>query len=372
YYRAEAVAVPGGTLITAIALAPTDETLASLTHVEVAVSVAVVIALLILVLWIVRLGLRPLYDMTDTARAIADGDLTRRIQRTDERSEVGRLGAALNGMLSQIEAAFRERETSESRLRRFVADASHELRTPLTSIRGYAELLRKGALSDEEARKSASQRIEHEAARMTLLVDDLLLLARLDQGRPFDRSPVDLSGVVGDAVDAARTVEPDRPLSLELARNVVVVEGDAARLRQVVDNLLRNAQLHTPDGTPVHVRLSRRGSWAVISVSDEGPGIEPDEQPRVFDRFYRGNEARTGRGTGLGLSIVAAIADAHRGRARVQSVMGSGATFIVELPAMRRDAHVPTDVSSRPADLPEREVPAPAGAARTGAAGTES
>jgi two-component system OmpR family sensor kinase len=332
-YRTQAVAVPGGTLVTAIALEPTDRTLASLTHVELAVSIVVVLALLVLVLWIVRFGLRPLEEMTETAGAIAGGDLTRRIRRTDERSEVGRLGAALNGMLSQIEAAFHERSVSESRLRRFVADASHELRTPLTSIRGYAELLRKGAFSDEDARRRASERIEHEAARMSVLVDDLLLLARLDQGRPLERSPVDVAELVSDAVDAARTVDPRRPISLE-KHGSVFVEGDAVRLRQVVDNLLRNAEVHTPPGTAVHLGVVRAGESVVITVADEGPGLGAEELARVFDRFYRGNEARTRGGTGLGLSIVAALAEAHGGTVHVESVAGQGTTFTVELPAL--------------------------------------
>jgi two-component system, OmpR family, sensor kinase len=342
HYRGQAVAVPGGTLVTAVALDPTNQTLSSLTRVEVAVSIVVALALLLVVLWLVRFGLRPLYDMTDTALAIAGGDLTRRIQRTDERSEVGRLGAALNGMLSQIEAAFRQRTSSEARLRRFIADASHELRTPLTSIRGYAELLRKGALSDPEAQRRASERIEHEAARMSVLVDDLLLLARLDQGRPFERATVDLGTVAADAVDAARTVEPSRPVSMDVAQGVLV-DGDAVRLRQVFDNLLRNAQVHTPAGTVVHLGVAREGALAVIAVEDEGGGIEPEEQAHVFDRFYRGNEARTGEGTGLGLSIVEAIASAHGGSARVESEPGRGAKFVVELPALTP----PDDVDGR-------------------------
>jgi two-component system OmpR family sensor kinase len=335
HYRAQAVAVPGGTLVTAIALAPTDQTLASVEHVELVVSIVVVLALLVLVLWIVRFGLRPLEDMTETAGAIAGGDLTRRIRSTDQHSEVGRLGAALNGMLSQIEAAFEERAVSESRLRRFVADASHELRTPLTSIRGYAELLRKGAFNDEDARRRATERIEHEAARMSLLVDDLLLLARLDQGRPLERFPVDVAEVVGDAVDAALAVNPERPISLD-SRGDVIVEGDAVRLRQIVDNLLRNAEVHTPPGTPVHLRVTRVGSSVVIEVTDEGPGLDPEEEARVFDRFYRGSEARTGGGSGLGLSIVAALANAHGGRALVNSEPGRGTTFTIELPALER------------------------------------
>ncbi len=333
------MAVPGGTLVTAISLDPTDETLASLTHVELFVSIGVMIALLLLVLWVVRLGMRPLDDMTETAGAIAGGDLTRRIRRADDRSEVGRLGTALNGMLSQIEAAFRERTSSEARLRRFVADASHELRTPLTSIRGYAELLRKGAFDTEDDRRRAAERIEGEASRMGLLVDDLLLLARLDQGRPLELDPVDLRRVVAEAVDAARTEDSGRPVTLEV-EGPVVVRGDAARLRQIVDNLLQNASLHTPAGTPVHVeRACGRGTTAVVRVADEGPGLDAEQAARVFDRFYRGSEARTGEGTGLGLSIVAALAAAHGGRAGVDTAPGAGAVFAVEIPADRPRDH---------------------------------
>jgi two-component system OmpR family sensor kinase len=331
-YRVEAVSLPGGTLVTAVTLAPTNATLASLIHVEVIVSIVVVIALLVLALWIVRFGLRPLEEMTETAGAIAAGDLTQRVRSPEERGEVGRLGSALNGMLSQIEAAFAERTSTESRLRRFVADASHELRTPLTSIRGYAELLRKGALADEDARHRAAERIEHEASRMGLLVDDLLLLARLDQRRPLERSHVDLGGVVRDAVEAARAVDSGRRISLEVPE-LVLVDGDAARLRQVIDNLLHNAALHTPPGTPVDVAVRLHGSLAILTVADEGPGLAADQAEHLFDRFYRGSEARTGEGTGLGLSIVAALATAHDGRAFVHSVPGQGTVFTVELPA---------------------------------------
>lgn len=332
YYRGEALAVPGGVLITAIALAPTVETLRSLTRVEAVVSAVVLLALLIFVLWVVRFGLRPLDEMTSTAREIAAGDMRRRVRHSDERSEVGRLGLALNGMLSQIEAAFAERETSQTRLRRFVADASHELRTPLTSIRGYAELLRKGALPDEEARRSAAERIEHEAARMGVLVDDLLLLARLDQGRPLEREPVDLAKVAGEAVDAARAADGGRPMDLAVEAGATV-QGDAVRLRQVVDNLLANASVHTPPDTPVHVRVARRGRFVELEVADDGPGLAPEQAERVFDRFYRSPEARRRPGTGLGLSIVAALAEAHGGHAEVLAGSGNGARFLVTLPA---------------------------------------
>jgi two-component system OmpR family sensor kinase len=330
-YRAQAIAVPGGTLVTAIPETPTEETLSSLIHIEILVSLIVVVALGLLTLAIVRFGLRPLDGMTETAGAIAAGDLTRRIRRSDERSEVGRLGQALNGMLSQIEAAFRERTVSEARLRRFVADASHELRTPLTSIRGYAELLRKDIVLDEEGRQRALQRIEHEAARMGVLVDDLLLLARLDQGRPLEYQPVDVSRLASDAVEDARTVQPDRVITLE-AQSPVMVDGDAGRLRQVFDNLLRNAAVHTPPSTPVHVSVAITRDRAVIAVADEGPGFDAEEASRVFDRFYRGDSARSRQGAGLGLSIVAALAQAHGGVASVESAPGTGTTFRVDLP----------------------------------------
>ncbi|HXW31752.1 MAG TPA: histidine kinase dimerization/phospho-acceptor domain-containing protein, partial [Acidimicrobiales bacterium] len=298
YYVGQALSVPGGTLVVADAIAPTEQTLASLTRVELLVSVIVVAAMLVLALWTVRLGLRPLDDMTDTARAIAGGDLRRRIRRSDDRGEVGRLGAALNGMLGQIEAAFAERRASEARLRRFVADASHELRTPLTSIRGYAELLRKGALDDEAARQEAAGRIEHEAMRMGVLVDDLLLLARLDQGRPLDRAPVDLAEVTARAVEATGAAHPDRTISL-VAPGPVFVDADVGRIRQVVDNLLQNAMVHTPAGTAVRAEVRSGGGVAELVVADEGPGIAAEEIERVFDRFYRGASARGRPGTGL-------------------------------------------------------------------------
>jgi two-component system, OmpR family, sensor kinase len=364
-YLAEAVALPGGTLVTAVPLDPTNQTLASLIHVEVIVSIVVVLALIVLGLWIVRFGLRPLEEMTETAGAIAAGDLTRRIRRPEERGEVGRLGSALNGMLSQIEAAFAVRTESESRLRRFVADASHELRTPLTSIRGYAELLRKGALDDDAARRRAAERIEHEASRMGLLVDDLLLLARLDQGRPLERSRVDIGRVARDAVEAAHAVEPDRAVTLDVTGAVFVL-GDAPRLRQVVDNLVQNALVHTPARTPVDVAVRRTGRHAVITVADEGPGLVPGSEARVFDRFFRGSEARTGEGTGLGLAIVAALAAAHGGRAFVRSTPGQGTVFTVELPdgdvderdATRPAAPVTPGVRPPASDAPSAATPA--------------
>ncbi len=319
------------------------------------------VALLLLVLWVVRIGMRPLDDMTETAGAIAGGDLTRRIRHTDDHGEVGRLGNALNGMLSQIEAAFRERTSSEARLRRFVADASHELRTPLTSIRGYAELLRKGAFDTEGERRRAAERIEGEAARMSLLVEDLLLLARLDQGRPPVREVVDLCPIVIDAVDATRINDRERTVTLDVD-GPVVVHGDAARLRQIVDNLLQNALVHTYPGTAVGVEVRRQGGSAVVRVTDEGPGLDAEQAAQVFDRFYRGSEARTGEGTGLGLSIVAALAAAHGGSARVDTAAGEGSVFTVEIPLAESEATDPPATGEKDAGDDGATSPPSAGA----------
>jgi two-component system, OmpR family, sensor kinase len=330
-YRAQAARVPQGTVVSALALTQTDETLASLVRIELGVSAAVLVALCVLALWTVRRGLRPLDDMAETAGAIASGDLSRRIEVHDDSSEVGRLGSALNAMLSQIEAGFAEKSESEARLRQFVGDASHELRTPLTSIRGYAELLRKGAFPDEGDRLRALQRVEHEAARMGGLVDDLLLLARLDQGRPLERVSVDLRRVCRDAVDDAQLAHPDRAIEL-VAPAPVTVAGDKDRIAQVAHNLVRNAVVHTPPGVPVCVQVQRSEATGVLRVVDEGPGLTARRLERVFDRFYRGDVARTGAGTGLGLSIVRAIAEALGGRAWAEERPGGGTVFAVEIP----------------------------------------
>ena len=330
-YRAQAAAVPEGTVVSAIPLAQTDATLSSLLRIEGGVSIAVLLALLVLALWTVRRGLRPLDAMAKTAREIALGDLSRRISTADDETEVGRLGQALNAMLGEIETGFAEKSVSEVRLRQFVADASHELRTPLTSIRGYAELLRKGAFPDEEERTRALRRVEHEAARMGGLVDDLLLLARLDQGRPLERAPVDLRRICRDAVDDAQLSDPDRHVEL-VAPSPVTVAGDRDRIAQMAHNLIRNALVHTPPGTPVRVEVAATATMGVVRVVDHGPGLTPKRLSRVFDRFYRGDPARTGEGTGLGLSIVRAIAEALGGRAWARTPPGGGTVFGVEVP----------------------------------------
>jgi two-component system OmpR family sensor kinase len=300
-------------------------------------------------LWLVRLGLRPLEGIGATAGAIAAGDLSRRVEPATDRTEVGRLGLALNAMLAQIEAAFEERRASENRLRRFVADASHELRTPLTSIRGYAELFRRGADSRPEDLAKSMQRIEAEAARMGVLVDDLLLLARLDQGRPLEREPLDLARIVEEAVDSARAVEPDRAIDLEL-HGPALVSGDGGRLRQAVDNLLDNARVHTPASSRVQVTLSPDDGVVLLTVADEGPGLPAEVATRAFERFYRGDSSRSRSmgGAGLGLSIVAAIVEAHGGTVTVGSEEGAGATFEVRLPVSGRTA---------PEDEAEEHIP---------------
>jgi two-component system OmpR family sensor kinase len=281
---------------------------------------------------LLRHGVRPLAAMTATAGAIADGALSARVTETNARTEAGRLGNALNTMLGRIEDAFRERAASEERLRTFVANASHELRTPLTSVRGYAELYRTGALSERAALDDAMRRVEREASRMGDLVEDLLLLAKLDEGRPFERRPVRLDELVSDAVRDAQAVEPNRLISF--TAEPVEIVGDEATLRQAVGNLLANARAHTPADTHVEVDVCRDGSWAVIEVADHGPGMTAEVADHVFERFFRADPARSraSGGTGLGLAIVASIAQAHNGAVDVDSNPGAGARFRLRLP----------------------------------------
>jgi len=322
-----------GTIVVAIPLTEVHVTLRHLMGVEFLVSAIALLVVAGLALWLVRVGLQPLEGMGKTADAIAAGDLTRRVEPADEQTEVGRLGIALNTMLARIEAAFEQRRRSEERLRRFVADASHELRTPLTSIRGYAELFRRGAdIRPEDLAKSMSN-IESEASRMGVLVDDLLLLARLDQGRPLEREPVDLAAVASDAVESARAIEPERTIEL-VSEDPAWIVGDASRLRQVIDNLLDNARVHAPD-SPVNVEVSLDGSEeALLRIGDRGPGLDPEVQGRIFERFTRGDPSRS-RGTGgvgLGLSIVQAIVAAHGGSVTVSSREEGSTGFVVRLP----------------------------------------
>ena len=338
-------------------LANVDNAVGRLVLINTFVGVGVLAALALVGAWMVRASLRPLAAMERTAAAIAGGDLSRRVPELDPRTELGQFSAAMNTMLAQVEAAFIARASSEyravrseERMRQFVADASHELRTPLTTIRGFAELYRQGAAPDPA---EVLRRIEDEAARMGLLVEDLLLLARLDQERPLQLGPVALADLIEDAAAAAHAVAPDRRIEVDIQQPAeqLVVLGDETRLRQVIANLVTNAITHTPEGTAVGLRLYAEGAkYAVIEVSDQGPGLTPEQAEHVFERFYRVDKARTRRaatvsagangltaphsGSGLGLAIVAALVAAHDGTVEVTTAPGQGATFRVRLPLM--------------------------------------
>jgi two-component system, OmpR family, sensor kinase len=371
-----------GTLFIATSLHDVDATVHKLSTINLLVGAAVIAGLALAAFTMVRTALRPLTKIEQTAAAIAGGDLSRRVDNDDPNTEVGRLGLALNTMLEQIETAFLARQASEAtarrseeRMRRFVADASHELRTPLTSIRGFAELHRQGAVTDPAEVSRLLNRVEDEAKRMGLLVDDLLLLARLDQQRPFDHGPVDLRVLATDAVEAARATAPDREIRLDLptgeADGELVVAGDEPRLRQVLSNLLDNALAYSPaDGTITVLggRTRRDGrDLAFVQVRDRGPGLAPEQAERVFERFYRTDRARSRAhgGTGLGLSIVAAITAAHGGSVELDTAPGEGATFRVLLPRLSetpsvRDAPpspAAPETASAAGDVPQVGLP---------------
>jgi two-component system, OmpR family, sensor kinase len=343
--------------------------------------VGVLIALASVGAAIVRQSLIPLIQIERTAAAIGAGDLSRRVPDPEGHdgeptTELGRLSRALNAMLAQIEAAFMaryasEREAtaaaeaaqasearavrSEAKMRQFVADASHELRTPLTTIRGFAELYRQGAVSNPEDVAKLVRRIEDEAARMGLLVEDLLLLARLDRERPLTLAPVELPVLAVDAVQGAEATAPKRSITLEIRDEPeqLVAYGDDARLRQVIGNLMTNALVHTPPDAAITLRLyAAPGDRAVMEISDTGPGLSEQQRAHVFERFYRADEARTrhtereATGTGLGLAIVAAIVRAHDGTVEVLGEPGEGATFRVTLPTVNPDKGFTENVQS--------------------------
>jgi len=363
YAAAPGSAVPGvpvpGTLIIGTDLGNINQTVGQLISIDLIVGGIVVLVLAIVAVAVVRASMRPLAEIEQTAGAIAAGDLSRRVPDRDPRTEVGSLGRSLNIMLAHIEAAFSAQaeseataRRSESRMRQFAADASHELRTPLTAINGFAQYYRQrggvaaangseGELTREELDRIMN-RVETEATRMGVLVDDLLLLARIDQQRPLEQRPVDMLALAADAVQDASVIAPDREVRLTAGHDTAfLVLGDEARLRQVVGNLMSNALTHTPDGTPiqVHVRSGvldpgHRIPAVVLEVVDHGPGMSPDQAERVFERFYRADQARgrqTG-GTGLGLAIVSALVSAHGGTVAVDTEPGRGATFRVSLP----------------------------------------
>ena len=324
-------------LLVASSLRDVNSTLHRLLAIELVVTALVLAAIAGLGLWLVRLGLRPLDAIGETASAIAAGDLSRRVERAEERTEVGRLGLALNSMLARIESSFRAQEASERKLRRFVADASHELRTPLSAVRAYSELYDRGAAERPDDLKRSMKGISRESERMSVLVEDLLLLARLDDGRPLEREPVELDEVVGEAVETAQAVDPDR--AIELHAEPATVLGDRVRLRQIVDNLLANVRAHTPAGTPASVSVRRKNGSAEIAVTDAGPGLDEEHLEHLFERFYRADASRSraSGGVGLGLAIVAAVAEAHGGTASASSRPGEGTTVAIALP-LARDA----------------------------------
>lgn len=331
-----------GTAIVAISLADLHGTLLNLDMFLIALGLLVLLLLALLARKAVSIGLRPLDDVEKTAAAIASGDFSARLANEDEKTEVGRLNHALNAMLERIETSFNARKDSEDRLRRFAADASHELRTPLTAIRGFAELHRQGAISGEEATTTVLRRIEKESVRMSTLVDDLLLLARLDQQRPLAHEPVDIKALIEESVEAARASSPEQPIDLLMPEEDVFVQGDAGRLHQAISNLLVNARMHTPSGTPVHVRVELEKTEVIISVADEGPGLTPEQSARIFERFYRADPSRQRgsireEGSGLGLSIVDAVVAAHGGSVAVDGTEGHGATFTIRLPRLVED-----------------------------------
>ncbi len=349
-YRALAQPLSNGSgvIVVAVPLTDLEGTLRQLLLIELVVSAVVLFGLGILSWVMVRRDLRPLEEITETAGAIAHGDLSQRVSHVNEATEVGQLGVAFNTMVEEIEVAFAERAASEDRLRRFLADASHELRTPLTSILGYAELFDLGVRDRPEDLATSMRTIKEEATRMGTLVDDLLWLAQLDQERPFRRERVELGDLVRRSVAALGISSPERPISIDIDRPVVIV-GDEHRLRQVVDNLLVNAVNHTPAGTPIEVSVAAEGEWALLRVHDEGPGIGADDAARIFQPFYRSDpsRARASGGAGLGLAIVAAIVTGHGGT--IEVVPGQGATFEVRLPGVQPAREPPAEQHEGPA-----------------------
>ncbi|HEX2286724.1 MAG TPA: HAMP domain-containing sensor histidine kinase [Mycobacterium sp.] len=350
-WRAMTVRGMRGELTTvAMDLSDVQSTVRALTYAQVAIGAAVLLVLGVAGYAVVHRSLRPLVEVEQTAAAIAAGQLDRRVPQRDPRTEVGRLSLALNGMLAQIqramaasEASAEQARNSEDRMRRFITDASHELRTPLTTIRGFAELYRQGAANDVEM---LMNRIESESSRMGLLVEDLLLLARLDAQRPLERHRVDLLALASDAVHDAQSIAPQRTITMEVfdGPGTPEVLGDEARLRQVLGNLVGNALQHTADDAAITVRVGTDGDKAVLEVCDEGPGMSAQDAQRVFERFYRADTSRTraSGGTGLGLSIVDSLVYAHGGTVSVTTAPGHGCRFKVSLP---RIADVPAQVT---------------------------
>ncbi|MEV8069464.1 HAMP domain-containing sensor histidine kinase [Streptomyces sp. NPDC085995] len=365
-YRLQYVSGPNGTYYVAVPTADVENTVTTLILVEISVTTAGLVAALLAGAAIVGVALRPLRRVAATATRVSElplhtgeVNLSERVPEpeTDPHTEVGQVGTALNRMLDHIHGALHARQQSETRVRQFVADASHELRTPLASIRGYAELTRRGREEVGPDTRHALGRIESEAGRMTLLVEDLLLLARLDAGRPLRFEHTDLVPLVVDTVSDARAAGRDHNWRLDLPDEPALVSADAARLQQVLVNLLANARTHTPPGTTVTARVRHAGPWLCVDVQDDGPGIPAELLPRVFERFARGDSARsraTGS-TGLGLAIVQAVATAHGGAVTVDSEPGR-TVFTVHLPALHPEPDARTRVRAQALPQPHSQA----------------
>ena len=334
--RAVAFVLPSnlGSVVIAVSLSSVEKTLHELSLFFLLISLAVLILIGLISRSLISLSLKPLLEVEVIAAAIADGDLSARLPELQPSTEVGRLTQSLNTMLGRIEESFEQKNASESKLRRFVADASHELRTPLTAIRGFAELHRQGAVSGEEKVKELVGRIEKESIRMGSLVEDLLLLARMDEARPFTLEPVDLTHLIQECVASARAAGPAHPIEVSVPQDLYVL-GDNKRIHQALANLLANARTHTPAGTAIEVQAIASDDEIAISVKDKGPGLSEADQARIFERFFRVDPSRArhaGEGSGLGLSIVDAVMKAHGGSVTVQSVVGEGSTFTLHFP----------------------------------------
>ena len=336
-YRVLARALPGsvGSVVTAIPLDGVKSAINRLRFLFLTVGLIVLAFLALIARRIIGISLKPLTAVEETAEAFAKGDYTARLPEARGDTEVGRLNWALNQMLSRIAESFQIRTASEEKLRRFVADASHELRTPLTAIRGFAELHRQGAIKGERETNELIRRIESESIRMSTLVEDLLLLARLDQSREMASEPIDLKHLIREVVASAEAAGPNHPITLNLPEGDLFILGDSMRVHQVVSNLLANARAHTPTGTHIKVSGKEDSEGVTIDVSDDGPGLSEADQARIFERFFRADPSRVrngSEGTGLGLSIVDAVMRAHGGSVRVISEIGNGATFRLFFP----------------------------------------
>jgi len=337
HYRVIATSLPSGqgSVLVASSLENVSKTLKELGFLFLLISLLVLALVGLLARAFIRLSLKPLSEVEVTAAAIAGGDLSARLPQSRPTTEVGKLTTSLNRMLERIEESFAVRVESESKLRRFVADASHELRTPLTAIRGFAELHRQGAVSGEEKTKELVHRIEKESIRMGSLVEDLLLLARMDQTPELAKEPVDLDNLVHEVVASARAAGPDHPITVDLPQGDNFVLGDSTRIHQAVANLLANARTHTPSGTPISVSIKQLESETTITVADKGPGLSHADQEKIFERFYRADTSRArtkGEGSGLGLSIVDAVMKSHGGSVSVLSELGQGCEFTLHFP----------------------------------------